>query len=64
MWYFLFACTSENSPWSYLEEGQYILENSQANIVKKFDIPMEEDGIVGPPNGSKPREVLIKDLSA
>jgi hypothetical protein len=42
----MIACASESSPWTYLEEGQYILENSQANIVKKFDIPSEENGLV------------------
>jgi DNA segregation ATPase FtsK/SpoIIIE-like protein len=24
---------------------------------------MEEEGIVGPPNGAKPREILIDDVS-
>ena len=42
----LFACSSEPTPWDYLEEGQYILEDSHANIVKMFDIPSLEDGIV------------------
>ena len=42
----LFSCSPETSPWTYLEEGQYIEENSQANIVKRFDIPSLENGVV------------------
>ncbi len=45
---------------SFIQRKLSIGYNRAARMVEQ----MEEDGIVGPPNGSKPREVLIKDLSA
>ena len=45
---------------SFIQRKLSIGYNRAARMVEQ----MEEEGIVGPPNGSKPREVLIKDLSA
>ena len=45
---------------SFIQRKLSIGYNRAARMVEQ----MEEDGMVGPPNGSKPREVLIKDLSA
>ena len=33
----LFACTQSQPEWDYLEEGQYILEDSHANVLRKFE---------------------------
>ena len=45
---------------SFIQRKLSIGYNRAARMVEQ----MEEEGMVGPPNGSKPREVLIKDLSA
>jgi len=46
MIFLLIACSAKDTPWDYLEEGQYILEDSHANIVRMFDIPALEDDVV------------------
>jgi S-DNA-T family DNA segregation ATPase FtsK/SpoIIIE len=45
---------------SFIQRKLSIGYNRAARMVEQ----MEEEGMVGPPNGSKPREVLINDLSA
>jgi S-DNA-T family DNA segregation ATPase FtsK/SpoIIIE len=41
---------------SYIQRRFRIGYNTAARIMEK----MEKDGVVGPPQGSKPREVLLR----
>ena len=51
------AMTLEMVSTSYIQRRFRIGYNTAARIVEK----MEAEGIVGPPNGSKPREVLKRE---
>ena len=42
----LLACSQQASEWGYLEEGQYILEDSHANVLRTFEMfGTDDDGL-------------------
>ena len=47
LWFVFTGCAEEDvSQWGYLEEGQYILEDSHVNVIRSFEfLSVDDDGL-------------------